>query len=195
MQQNKPTQQMKELMNLDKSINRRARFIGNFGISFIVPTIILSISLYYYFGRSSYENSGLSEILRAAIVVLTLILITSLFIIMSANTTSKIAKLPQTDEEKQRKLVTSLRIVTVIWSAYLYIFLLEQGYLDVLAEYLNINIFPALSEGVNYVISNLVGWAISGAIGNLFYDILKRLVNRKRQQDKGSNPRRTNKHM
>jgi len=64
----------------------------------------------------------------------------------------------------------------------MYAISLKQGYLDGLAVFLKSNIFPALSDGVNYILSNIVGWAFSGVVGGFVYDLLKRLYGDKKEK-------------
>ncbi len=91
---------------------------------------------------------------------------------MSLDLTNKIFRVQETSEQKRLRQLTIWKSFVVTFTLILYLTFLQQGYLDTLAHYLKANIFTWLSDGFNYIVSNIVGWIISGAIGNLFYDLL-----------------------
>ena len=84
------------------------------------------------------------------------------------------ANIPETKEQKRIGFITAINAITVACTTISYTFLLKGGYLEGLTTFLQANIFPMLSRGVNYLLSNIIGWAVSGIVGNFCYDLIKR---------------------
>jgi len=80
----------------------------------------------------------------------------------------------ETRRQKRIRFLTAINAVTVACTTISYTFLLKLGYLKGLTTFLQASVFPTFSKGVNYVLSNIIGWAISGIIGNFCYDLIKR---------------------
>lgn len=50
------------------------------------------------------------------------------------------------------------------------------GFIQLLSLFFQEYLFPRLSESTSFVLANLLGWILSGVIGNFFYDLLKKLI-------------------
>ena len=176
-QKQKPKQQKqnssnKQVEELATKLTLRGSLLARLGITLIAPTILASYSLYLYFGSDSYDphNPTWAD---AQVLAMIIFLMIVLFFVMSLDVTTKISKVQESPKQKSLRQAVVLNTFTVTLTAIFYLIALQQGYLVGLSNYLKSTVFPSLSEGVNYILSNIVAWVVSGVIGNFAYDMLK----------------------
>jgi hypothetical protein len=175
--QQKQSSSIKEINQLTTKLTLRSSLLARLGITLLAPTILASYALYLYFGSDSYDpyNPTWAD---AQVLAMIIFLMIVLFFVMSLDITAKIAKIDESPKQKSLRQAVVLNIFTVTMTAIFYLIALQQGYLVDLSNYLKSTIFPSLSEGVNYILSNIVAWIVSGVIGNFAYDLLKRIFQR-----------------
>ena len=82
---------------------------------------------------------------------------------------------------QQRSSTFSLFSIVLSLAVLLYLF----GFVALIFRFFSEVIFPGVTDLVNMILSNLVNWALSGVIGNLIYDWMKKMIS-KQTSDRAS---------
>ena len=161
-----------EVVDFSTEYNRKLGLMGRVVFTLAGPTILASFSIYTFFAGSG-NNSSNSTWGDAQILAMTIFAFLVLIFTLSLDFTIKFTKVQESVNQRNLRRATILKTYTVAITTVIYGFALKQGYLEGFAVFLKLNVFPVLSDGVNYIISNIVGWVLSGVIGNFFYDKMK----------------------
>ena len=169
-----------EVIEFSAKYNERLGFLGRAVFTLAGPTVLATFSIYTYFAGSGKNVSGESNWGDALILAMAIFAFIVLIFTLSLDLAVKFAKVQETANQGKLRQATILKTYTVAITTILYGFALKQGYLEGFSIFLKSNIFPALGEGINYIISNIVGWILSGVIGNFFYDKMKQFSESKK---------------
>ncbi len=172
---------------LNTKLTLRTWLMGRTVVTLTGPTVLASYAIYVYFqGEGTTQQAGNSwaDAILIAMVIFSLIL---LLFVMSVDVVAKASRIKETVEQRNLRWATILKLSTIYVTVIFYSLALRQGYLEGFAVFLKARIFPAFSDGVNYILSNIVGWAVSGVVGNFVYDLLKRLFADKKEKSPSVN--------
>ena len=178
----KPTTRKSGVEIITTRLTLRTAFLGRSVARIAGQTLLASYALYVYFwkgnGNTPFESTGVD------VVILSVVFLSFFLVLFTASLdlAAKTFRVQESVEQYKLRHATILNTYIISVTTLIYALGLKQGYLDWLATFLKANVFPALSNGANYLISNFIGWAISGIVGNFFYDLLKRLFVDKKEK-------------
>jgi hypothetical protein len=155
---------------------RFAEKYGRLLVSFLIPAILVSYSLYSYYGSDQEVVPG--SWAHAVILVLTIFLALIAFLLVSLDLAAKMSNIRQTGTQRRLTTTTLLLVTTAAASANMYLFLLAHGYIQQVNEVLRSKVIPSVGSGLSYLLSNLLGWIISGLVGNGAFALAKAVLRR-----------------
>ena len=156
--------------------------LGRLTLILAGPTILLSAALFVYFGRAWYNRAEQVRWLDLLSLCVLFAMLIALFTLISIDIANVWMKIGESQRHQALRRTTELKLVVAICSTSTYYTALRTGNLDQFASFLNVRVFPALGHAFNYVISNLVGWAISGIVGNACFAAVQGLI--RKSQDR-----------
>ncbi|MEK6752391.1 MAG: hypothetical protein AABZ00_08995 [Chloroflexota bacterium] len=89
--------------------------------------------------------------------------------------------IPNSSVEARKSTAFASAVLGIITTFYLNF--LQYDYLILFSKYLKSVFFSFFSDWLNYIFGNIISWAISGVVGNLFYDVMLKILKGKGEDE------------